>query len=465
MLQSIIPSQARLKATMKILRLVAQDVHGYLPIDVEFLPDLTFLTGLNGSGKTTALQIIMAMLGPRIVELARLKFRSATLTLLVDEKELTVSAERSESLRLRVSAIDEELVLTPSETQLLLESSESPPDQEWTPVHDKIRRSRVFEYIRKLATPVFLGLDRRHGVSSADGLLLQLDEQEHRRRRIPDAWRRSERNFFGQAWLIEVNQLVRETVFELREKQETLDENLRNDVLLSSFSFVRPATSTTAPQRWALDRFRTQAEKLTDSVKALKLPEEKFQQSIEEFFRQTEALQQKIAQQSHSPDELATIVQWLIGSHEVDRISKHLTLLEEYQRARTRLYESLDRSIALINSFLEQTGKSVSLTHRGELQVTLKRDPGSPRGIYALSSGERQMVVMLAQLALNENLAKSGVFIVDEPELSLHISWQERFVQAVRQANPNVQLILATHSPAIILDLDAHCRNISNQRQ
>jgi predicted ATP-binding protein involved in virulence len=68
---------------------------------------------------------------------------------------------------------------------------------------------------------------------------------------------------------------------------------------------------------------------------------------------------------------------------------------------------------------------------------------------------------MLAHLSLNKRLAGSGVFIVDEPELSLHIGWQEQFVDAIQQANPKVQLILATHSPAIILEREENCRSLS----
>ena len=68
---------------------------------------------------------------------------------------------------------------------------------------------------------------------------------------------------------------------------------------------------------------------------------------------------------------------------------------------------------------------------------------------------------MLAHLSLNKNLKGSGIFIVDEPELSLHIDWQEKFVEAVLDANPDVQLILATHSPAIILDRAEFCISLS----
>ena len=82
--------------------------------------------------------------------------------------------------------------------------------------------------------------------------------------------------------------------------------------------------------------------------------------------------------------------------------------------------------------------------------------------LQALSSGERQMFIMLAHLSLNRSLLKDGVFIVDEPELSLHMAWQDMFVEAVEAANPKLQIILATHAPAIIGGRDALCIPVSS---
>ena len=41
---------------------------------------------------------------------------------------------------------------------------------------------------------------------------------------------------------------------------------------------------------------------------------------------------------------------------------------------------------------------------------------------------------------------------MDEPEASLHFDWQKRLIDMVRELNPNVQIILTTHSPAVIMD-------------
>jgi predicted ATP-dependent endonuclease of OLD family len=42
--------------------------------------------------------------------------------------------------------------------------------------------------------------------------------------------------------------------------------------------------------------------------------------------------------------------------------------------------------------------------------------------------------------------------IMDEPELSLHTDWQEKLIDYIRQLNENVQIIIATHSPSIVIN-------------
>ena len=150
-------------------------------------------------------------------------------------------------------------------------------------------------------------------------------------------------------------------------------------------------------------------------------------------------------------------VEWMVNKPQADRIVEHLRALEEYIENRNALRDPINRFLTLVNGFFAQTRKTVTVASNGQLIVSITGSP-TARPISALSSGERQLLVMLAHLSLNPSLVGSGVFIVDEPELSLHIDWQEKFVDAIKEANPNVQLILATHSPAIILDrTDAEC--------
>lgn len=69
---------------------------------------------------------------------------------------------------------------------------------------------------------------------------------------------------------------------------------------------------------------------------------------------------------------------------------------------------------------------------------------------YKLSSGEKQMLVILLT-ALVRNGERSVLFM-DEPEASLHIEWQQKLIALIRNLNPNMQLILTTHSPAVIME-------------
>ena len=79
---------------------------------------------------------------------------------------------------------------------------------------------------------------------------------------------------------------------------------------------------------------------------------------------------------------------------------------------------------------------------------------GKEAEIFELSSGEKQIITMLGHLIFFEEKFKTqkGIFIIDEPEVSLHLAWQEIFVNSILEASPNTQFILATHSPAITGD-------------
>ena len=69
---------------------------------------------------------------------------------------------------------------------------------------------------------------------------------------------------------------------------------------------------------------------------------------------------------------------------------------------------------------------------------------------YQLSSGEKQMLVILLTVLVEDN--NNYVLFMDEPEVSLHVEWQKRLIDLVIELNPNVQVILTTHSPAVIMN-------------
>ena len=69
---------------------------------------------------------------------------------------------------------------------------------------------------------------------------------------------------------------------------------------------------------------------------------------------------------------------------------------------------------------------------------------------YDLSSGEKQLLVVLLTALVQDN--SHGVILMDEPEVSLDIEWQQQLIRRIIEINPNVQIIMTTHSPAVIMN-------------
>ncbi len=69
---------------------------------------------------------------------------------------------------------------------------------------------------------------------------------------------------------------------------------------------------------------------------------------------------------------------------------------------------------------------------------------------YQLSSGEKQMLAILLTVLIEDR--QHYVLFMDEPEVSLHIDWQQQLIDMILELNPNVQIVLTTHSPAVIMN-------------
>lgn len=99
----------------------------------------------------------------------------------------------------------------------------------------------------------------------------------------------------------------------------------------------------------------------------------------------------------------------------------------------------------LTDELFAETGKRIIRT-KNEIVFEQEGDELLP---YSLSSGEKQMLVILLTVLVQD--MRPCVLLMDEPEVSLHIEWQQRIIAIIREMNPNAQIILTTHSPAMIM--------------
>ncbi len=111
-----------------------------------------------------------------------------------------------------------------------------------------------------------------------------------------------------------------------------------------------------------------------------------------------------------------------------------------------QLSEPKKRFQDLIDDLFKDTVKKIVRTEN-EIRFSQIGETLVP---YQLSSGEKQMLVILLTVLVEDQ--QPYVLFMDEPEVSLHVDWQERLIDIILQMNPNVQIILTTHSPAVIMN-------------
>lgn len=95
--------------------------------------------------------------------------------------------------------------------------------------------------------------------------------------------------------------------------------------------------------------------------------------------------------------------------------------------------------------------------------------------VRMLSDGEKGMISLVADIAyrmalLNPNLLDRvletpGVVLIDEIDLHLHPSWQKKVVGSLMSIFPNIQFIVTTHSPSILLNVPRENIWILNQNE
>lgn len=105
----------------------------------------------------------------------------------------------------------------------------------------------------------------------------------------------------------------------------------------------------------------------------------------------------------------------------------------------------------IVDDLFKDTGKTI-VRDRNEIYFHSLGEVIEP---YKLSSGEKQMIIILLTVLVQNH--RPSVLFMDEPEVSLHVEWQERLIALVRDLNPNCQVILTTHSPAVIMNGWSDC--------
>ena len=112
------------------------------------------------------------------------------------------------------------------------------------------------------------------------------------------------------------------------------------------------------------------------------------------------------------------------------------------------LFGTKNKFMDKIDSLFKDSGKKINRS-KGELEFIFESD-GESHPYSQLSAGEKQVLLILLTVFMQGG--EEAILIMDEPEISLHIDWQKRLLADILDLNPKCQVIVSTHSPAMIVD-------------
>lgn len=122
--------------------------------------------------------------------------------------------------------------------------------------------------------------------------------------------------------------------------------------------------------------------------------------------------------------------------------------IADYVERNYNLAESIIIFKDIVNDIF--INKTMSVSEAGKIGISMNN--GTMLQLSKLSSGEKQILIMFYILLFHTE--PGSLVILDEPEISLHVSWQQRlgdiFLDICRVRN--LQMIVATHSPQVIHD-------------
>ncbi|MFD3458411.1 AAA family ATPase [Nocardia fluminea] len=368
---------------------------------IKFESDTTVLFGLNGSGKTSLLKILNSALTGDSSILYRVPFESAEILIREGDQEFKCSITQ-EALRASGEVIEEMLQMSGRERMSAVEreryrlmARRREAARGWS-VSPEIPGHYVFNH-RYLPTSRLTNVTERSRTMGSSAAAEFTEDGIDRvfAEKIETLWRD-----YSQRELIEERAI----------QQEGLA------AILSSV-LNRPTASD------------VDSESLTDNA-------DEAYTTLMKFFRD-----QKI--KVRAPQAKFT------------RLYKEDPLLRNVVAKITEV----ERKVAEAHSPSRRIENLVSSLYTGNKQVSMERSiivmgrDSKKIPIALLSSGEKQVLLIL----LETLTAKEDVVIIDEPELSMHVDWQNELVSSMRAVNSEAQLILATHSPEVIAGVSSRC--------
>ena len=465
---------------MKINSFKAEKVHGYLRYDIEFFNELTFLIGINGSGKTSALKLILGLISPSYQYLNQIDYSFAELVCSSrdNERDIIITArQNSKENTFSIELVSPQNTFEPQSFPRYIRNDEDNFDPDDISLKEQTHKEEfdmleTTKMIRELATPKFLGLDRK----IYEGRSIDI---RFKNRRMYNHQKNQKRLFDGytgsspiDSSLEDVQYMIFEYFRKIAYEQPKISEEFKRKIFELSFKFNDDHILNSIPNDTIalLEKKGKVLTAISDlDLRFLNSSANLFFKKMEELINLNNSIKEIAEKEKDetkkdnttSQDSFKLLMKWLNNNSQMKRIEEIINFSQTYQEKIAELRSPIKRLETITSNFLKESKKQIIITEDGIIKVKLGN--GKLSNVFELSSGEKQIIIMIAHLIFEEDQKPSGIFIIDEPELSLHIAWQEIFVDSITEASPKTQFILATHSPSIIskVNREKYCQDIN----
>jgi len=439
---------------MKLTAFKARGVHGYLAFDIRFDRSLTFLIGPNGCGKSTALRLMEAMITPSLEYITSVSFDYAELIFDHFGEKVITAIRAGEIVKIAASWVEGSLEINDLSRRVenvLVRDSRDFASQ----LAFEYAANPVLRAIAEIPAPLFLGIDRQERQMRDTSAISEsaLDEIEWKK-----AFSASRRNR-GEVidGLLASQLLVRDAYRRSRRQQDAAQGELREKVLLSIFEYSSSNSFHEAASPTDLERIDSETSAIAQALVALGVNPVEVQQKRMQFtgamadlFRRMELAGAKQDNNSPSP-----VIDYLMNQANLGKMQATIDVIKKFNEKSKRIFRRIDSFKEALNWFVADSRKSMDIDEVGRMRLT--RPDKQFASLDHLSSGERQIIVIFSHIFFNTHGQNSKIFVIDEPELSLHARWQENLVDKILAASQDTQLIFATHSPDIVNAHDEKC--------
>jgi predicted ATPase len=465
-----------LKNKMNVTKIIIKNLYGYLNKEIEFNEDINLLVGINGSGKTSVLNALNWLLVPSFQNLCvneydkievDFNFQKENYKIVSrqNEKEVTIDLKNLSS-GYDFPQIQADFKIHPKKLNRkdsLVEKLSAEYAELTAEKHEQETWNFLFN---KIPNPIVIGLDRNLFTEEGEEVSYLEDHNGVIRKRL------SNKSQGVKSPLEKVMRLSGSEYMRFKNKILDLNRRLNDKIMLSSFEetvtgdtineiLKSPKIPLKQVESLEIKVKEYFQENILDRKRAGSIRQKHEKESFDKIERYFSNLKAILTQVNQEKKEALDIL-YITNLNQFRKIKELIKDFEDFENKSKKFFEPLKQYLDTVNLFLKDSSKELYFdknTSRLKFRILDKncKSIKENREIENLSSGEKQILILFTYIKFNNKLGK--LFIIDEPELSLHPRWQENFLDGIKTIMPdNTQLLFATHSPAIVGKNKSYCK-------